>query len=390
MKQIYKSLIFTLLIFSGSNLCAQEPLTDRIVIEFMKPGDKDAVARGYNLVPWLDEAKEAAYKAAEIWASYLEITVPIRVKMGWCDNITTSALGGAMYSSLYTDGYYYPYPLINQLLGYDKNTDTADIICVFNSKLDIGWYFKTDGGIGITPDPNDPNSSYFQKDLLTSMLHEICHGLGIGGDSFTLNSGIGAWGESVAGKASIYEVFICDKEGNLLIDESHYKNGSEALAAALISEDVYWKGTKATENNEGKQVKIYAPGKWTASSISHIDKIYKQTANNLMAGVGMGGGSHQFNPGPIVLGMLQDIGWTVNSNPTANETISLMSSVNVYASAEYIHINNANIGDLISIYEVSGRAVYNGKITSDIMEIPAHCTGVCIVKVGKDSFKVKL
>lgn len=170
MKKLYYILL-TLLV--ATSIFAQQPLTDRIVIEFMKPGDLDAKARNYNLVPWPEEAKAAAYKAAEIWASYLEITVPIRVKMGWCDNIEVSARGGAILNYQYTDGYYYPLPLINQLLGYDKNKDVVDIICVFKS--DINWYFGLERKQQWEPDPINIGAMRSKKSIIPTMLHEICY-----------------------------------------------------------------------------------------------------------------------------------------------------------------------------------------------------------------------
>lgn len=383
MKYLYTLVL--LLIISVTTISAQEPLTDRIIIEFMKPGDPDAQARNYNLLPWPEEAEAAAYKAAEIWASYLEITEPIRVKFGWCDNITTSAFGSAIYSYQYTDGYYYPLPLINQLLGFDKNIDTADIICVFNSKLKSGWYFATDGGVGVTPDPNDPNAAYFQEDLLTTMLHEICHGLGIN-STMTVMNGVGSWGGTVAGKARIYEAFLCDKHGNSLIDESHYKNESKTLATVLTSEEVYWKGMKATDNNSGDRVKIYAPAKWSTSSICHLDKKYKQTDNQLMSGGGVGGGNHQHTPGSIVLGMLQDIGWTLKSGATANERIEVESPIKVYTSGNEIIIEGAGNNDKVLVCDFSGKIRYTG-YGSKRVNLPS---GLYAVRVADQTYKVRL
>lgn len=383
MKKLYYILL-TLLV--ATSIYAQQPLTDRIVIEFMKPGDLDAQARNYNLVPWPEEAKAAAYKAAEIWASYLEITVPIRVKFGWCDNISAAGIGTPTLSYQYTDGYYYSLPLINQLLEYDKNPDTAEIICVFKSKLDIGWYFGIDGGLGITPDPEDPNAAYFQMDLLTTMLHEIGHGLGLI-TTVSVENGIGKWGGSISGKANIYDTFLCDLEGNQLIGDNHYKNYSESLASALTSQKIYWQGKSAIAANDDNLVKIHAPNLWKdKNSICHIDAIYAKTENSLMNGIGMGGGNHQFNPGPITLGMLQDIGWTLKDNPTTNENIEFSSFLKVYTTNNQLVIEGAETNDQVMVFNISGCLVYSGKGDFNI-NLPS---GLYIARVADQSFKIKL
>ena len=66
MKHLY--ILVLLFILSGTAVKGQEQQTYKILIEFMKPGDPDIQARNYNLLPWPEEAKEAPYKAAEIWA----------------------------------------------------------------------------------------------------------------------------------------------------------------------------------------------------------------------------------------------------------------------------------------------------------------------------------
>lgn len=390
MKKLYY-IFLTFLV--ATSMYGQQPLTDKIVIEFMKPGDLDAQARNYNLVPWPEEAKAAAYKAAEIWASYLEITVPIRVKFGWCDNIEANAEGGTKFNYQYTDGYYYPLPLINQLLGYDKNKDVVDIICVFKSELEVGWYFGLDGKVGLTPDPNDSQHHFFQEDFVTIAMHELCHGLGIGGDSFNITGGKGNWGGSVSGKANIYDTFICDKNSNQLINETHYKNNSDILATVLTSDEVYWNGSNAVAASEDNVVKIHAPKEWSSSSICHLDAKYARTNNNIMA-YGLGGVTNSNGVGityfhgtpPIILGMLQDIGWTLKDNPTANENIEFSSSIKVYTTKNQLVIEGAETNDQVMVFNISGCLVYSGKGDFNI-NLPS---GLYIARVADQSFKIKL
>lgn len=378
MKHLY-ILTSLLVIFSFSGrMLAQEPLTDRIVIEFMEPGDPDAEARNYNLLPWPEEAKAPAYKAAEIWASYLEITVPIRVKFGWCDYINAAGEGAPFYNYQYTDGYYYPLPLINQLLGYDRNPSVADIICVFNgSGL---WYFGLDSKLELLPDPINPGAQIAKTDFLSTALHEICHGLGIGGNSFNINEGKGTWGGAVGSIPTIYELFIGDNNSNELINTHFYPKNSAELATILTSNKVFWLGNHAITANNGNPVKIYAPYEWSSSSISHLDEIHNK--NNIIAA----GARRLQNPGNIVLGMLQDIGWTLKSIPTANEKISTATLIEVYASMNQVVIDGIKNNIRVTIFDISGRAVYSG-FGPNRVTLP---TGVYIVHIDNQSFKINL
>lgn len=394
MKHLY--IITSLLVIFSFNgrMLAQEPLTDRIVIEFMQPGDPDAEARNYHLLPWPEEAKAPAYKAAEIWASYLEITVPIRVKFGWCDNLQEfNARGVATYSYQYSDGCYYPLPLINQLLGYDRNKDVVDIICVFKSNIENGWYFGLDGKVGLTPDLNNPLHQFFQEDLVTVAMHEICHGLGFL-TTMDVVEGSGKWGGSVSGKPNIYDTFLCDGQGHRLTDINFYSNASIKLGEALTSDNVYWGGDHAIAANNGVPVKIHSSNVWKkGTSLLHLDMMYARTENNVMA-YGLGGtldadglGVTYYHGSPfIVLGMLQDIGWTLKSSPTANEEIATPSTVKLYTSMNQIVIEDIDSNIYVAIFDLCGHPFYSGYGSSRIT-LP---TGLYIVQIGSQSFKINL
>lgn len=221
----------------------------------------------------------------------------------------------------------------------------------------------------------------------------MTHGLGIN-STMTVKNNTGKWGGSISGKACIYDTFLCNKEGNQLINETYYKNNSEILATVLTSDEVYWNGSNAIAASEDNVVKIYAPKEWSESSICHLDTKYGRTINDLMA-YGNGGvtsnnwmdNMYTFNPGPIVLGMLQDIGWTVNANPTANENIEYSSTiVKVYAANNQIVIEGAESSDRVMISNFSGRLIYSGVGNLNI-NLPS---GLYIVKVGDQSFKIQL
>jgi hypothetical protein len=82
---------------------------------------------------------------------------------------------------------------------------------------------------------------------------------------------------------------------------------------------VFANGTAARARNGGVSPELYAPAAWQpGSSVSHLDDdAYPNgTANSLMThALGIAEAVH--DPGPIVRGMLSDIGWSVESGPSS-------------------------------------------------------------------------
>ena len=74
-------------------------------------------------------------------------------------------------------GAFYPSALSNQFAGCDQATKEVDIIISINNS--VNWYFGTDLAVG-------PG----QYDLVSVVLHELCHGLGFFGTAL-VDDGIG-------------------------------------------------------------------------------------------------------------------------------------------------------------------------------------------------------
>ncbi|MFW6246095.1 MAG: hypothetical protein ACOC13_01455, partial [Tangfeifania sp.] len=139
---------------------------------------KSAQANQTNIevsyVNFPEDAKQAFEYAVSIWESLISSRVAIHVKAEW-KPISGGALAYSKPAMFYegfdgalVDNVYYPVALVEKLTGKDVNPGQADIICSFSS--DFQWYFGTDG--------NTPASKY---DFVTSVLHELAHGLGISG-----------------------------------------------------------------------------------------------------------------------------------------------------------------------------------------------------------------
>jgi len=200
----------------------------------------------------------------------------------------------------------YPVALANAIADQDLNgIIESEIIIEFNGS--ISWYYGTDG-----------QASSTQYDLVSVALHELGHGLGFvswmdrddGAPPTECNgtAGVGCWQTP----PTVYDRFIKNGAGLTLVDS--FANTSAALGSQLVSNSLFFDGANANAGNGGTHPRIYAPTTWDpGSSVSHLDTpTYSTTVNALMThAFGMAQVVH--HPGPIALGVMRDIGWTVPS-----------------------------------------------------------------------------
>jgi hypothetical protein len=180
---------------------------------------------------------------------------------------------------------------------------TSEVLASFNQSPP--WYFGTDG--------NPPANRY---DFVSVVMHELAHGLGMV-PTFTVSGGIGRWGSGTAYPA-IYDRFVSDSAGQLLI--AAYPNNSTQLAAALTSGNVTFASPGASLANGGPPPRLFAPSPFrSGSSISHLDEIYNGSVDALMT-YSISNGEAIHDPGPIVLGIYDDMGWPRSAPATATPT----------------------------------------------------------------------
>jgi hypothetical protein len=257
-----------------------------------------------------NEAKQAFQRAVDIWSGIVASPVPIKVIANWTP-LAPGVLGSAGPKTFYRNfpnapqaNTFYPIPLANKLAGQDLNGSAEEIIANFNSSYSA-WYLGTDG--------NTPANDY---DLVTVVLHELGHGLGFFA-SMDGEAGTGEWGYG-NGSPFIFDRFLVNGASQHLIDTSLFPNPSAALGAQLVSNDVFFDGTNAVAGAGGTKPKLYAPNPWNGgSSISHLDtSTYGGTPNALMRHA-LANGTSIHDPGPITLGIFQDIGWTITTSDTS-------------------------------------------------------------------------
>ena len=259
-----------------------------------------------------DNAKAAFQAAVDIWASIVHSTVPIRVHADFKDLGDPNLLGQAgpggynQDPSIGNGVSYYPDALSDSLAGTDVYPAEFDIYAEFNSGAGSTYY----GTDGVIPDVND-------VDFESIVLHELGHGLGFSGSSYyDGGSQLGSWDCQTVGPSfpcaakgyEIYDTFLEQTNGAKLT--TTYANDSTALGTAYLS-PVFWGGANGKAANGGSHVRMYTPNPWEAgSSIAHMDEsTYPAGDVNSLMTPFLSNNEVVHRPGPVILGIFQDMGW---------------------------------------------------------------------------------
>ena len=204
-------------------------------------------------------------------------------------------------------GVWYSDVMADKLSGIDQNPGQPDILAEFNSNID--FYFGTDG--------NTPANRF---DFVTLVLHELIHGIGfVGEESYDVSTGVGSVRNE--GGVGIYDLFVVNGSGKAIAD---FDDPSASLGKQMISDNLFWDGASGKVAYGGNRPKLYAPMRWEeGASYSHLDETTYPPGdiNTLMTpDQDMQESTHDI--GPIIRGMLEDIGWTLNPSVGANEVVT--------------------------------------------------------------------
>ena len=265
------------------------------------------------------EARAAFQRAVDIWGAHLTSSVPIRIKADF-DALGTNVLGQAGPRIVRLSGgvSWFPFALADAMQGSDLFPPTTqdqnyDIEATFSSSF-TGFYFGLDG--------NPPSNKI---DFVTTVLHELGHGLGFIGSGdvddgvdeveCTGTAGIGCVGFTASGIRSplIFDRFLDDSAGRSLLDTAVYPNNSQALGNLLQSQALFVDAPSVVRLYGGP-APVWAPASFEpGSSFSHWDEVVIRGSSAALMTPALSRGEAYQDPGDITCGFFFDMGWPLGS-----------------------------------------------------------------------------
>ena len=200
------------------------------------------------------------------------------------------------------DNVYYESALANHLTK-ETYVSGENMSVAFNST--VAWDYST-------------NSTASDKEsFFTTAIHELAHGLGfISHDNGTA----GGW---VDDQPYVFDYYLgLGKTAPVsLIGKTN-----QQLAAAFVSNNVYWTGSNGT-TAFGSPIKIYSPNPYEdGSSMSHLDYSVDTTQSLLMYPADSGKPA-LYSYTPLELGMWEDMGYDVGTTPVVVITPGVFSGL---------------------------------------------------------------
>lgn len=268
--------------------------------------------------------------------------VPVRIAFFWSSDVGEGTLAGAAPTSWYRNlpgqnnapafpltNVWYPVPLAEKLMNRQLNDpNEADISVTINAEAD--WYT-------VYSQPENVGNKY---DLLSTLLHEVYHGLGyIAGLGVTVtDEGNGVL--STGGAVGMFGYDMVNGNGVFLRD---VVDNSNAMAAELQSNNLYYR----IGDDENNQARLYAPSTFEqGSSISHLNEFtYNSTESSLMTPVSSRGEVER--SAGVADSMLYNMGWVYTSI--------------LHEAAE--PVENVDVPYNLSVEVISDLAVEEGSVT---------------------------
>ncbi len=291
------------------------------------------------------EAQASFQYAAGVWSKTIASAVPIKVLVHF-QPLLSSMLGITFpngrknFSGAPLADTWYSTSLANAISGTELNPGEVDIEMYLNSTTN--WYYDSTGTV--------PSGKY---DFATIAIHELCHGLGF--LSLAKKSGTsGSFGMLLASDfmplttsypwpnldtlPAIFDRFLVTSTNQEL---DTFPNPSTTLGTKLTSNTIYFNGANAMTANNGTKPRIYSPATFSlGSSITHLNESTYPAGNVNELMTPNGNPAYALHsPGPICIGILKDIGWTMNPALTVNGITVKENIFSVYPNPSHSTVN---------------------------------------------------
>ncbi len=240
--------------------------------------------------------------AVDIWEASIETTIPVTVSAEF------TSLNEDIVAFTEPNGYFtitgtgvpntlYPRALAEQLINSEiGSANSIDILVTIDTGHD--FYYGLDA--------NPPAG---EIDFVTLILHQLSHGLGFMG--FGISDGTeGQIRDSTDGLPSIYDRFVVNGSGTEILS---FPDPSTDLHQQLTGDDLFSSGSAAIAANNGNEPKIYSQSPFDFfKNYDHWDSSVfpAGTLNSLMTET-LAPGQANHNPGPVTLGLFEDMGWSL-------------------------------------------------------------------------------
>ncbi|BBE18153.1 serine protease [Aquipluma nitroreducens] len=268
--------------------------------ERLKAGSTKRATIMVDFVGFPEDAKVAFQYAVTIWQDLIYSPVPIHIQATW-ESLASDVLGSCSpsdyipnFNSTQIWNCYYPIALVEKMLGQEVNSPTGyEIEASFNKDF-TNWYFGVDG--------NTPIDKY---DFVSTVLHELTHGLGFHG--FFYSDGRGRGGYGTDGLSAAFDQYVINQNAEKLVNTKIFTNPSVKLYQTFTSGWLNF----STKLDLDSLPRLYAPTTWdSGSSIYHLnDDTYPAGDSNSLMTHAMGKGEANHNPGPNTLAIMYDMGW---------------------------------------------------------------------------------
>lgn len=333
--------------------------------EFLKNREKNNGARTKSaniIVTYEDftpDAQAAFQEAVDIWESLLTTSVTIRIHAQWSE-LAPGVLGSAGPGTYVTNfegapkqNVWYPIALAEKIAGKEINdTNEPDIFAQFNSANE-NWH------LGLTG--SDPPAGTY--DLVTIVLHEIGHGLGIT-HGYSVEGSLGVIPDYLSGLPVVYETSIQNGAGKNLVND--FTPPSADLKTFITSRNLLYASPLVRAVNSNFNASIYAPSSYSpGSSIAHLDDdAYPAGSINSLMTPFINSAERNLDPGPLAKNILADMGWIVT-------TIKHTRLKNTESSTGPYHVVAKVVSD--NGYDAN-LVTLNYKTTGSVISLPMTAT----------------